>query len=83
MSELVVFLSLFRIGKNAVSLGCFLKLCFRLLISGVHIGMVLFCQLTVSRLYCSFVRILIYAQYLIIISLISHNFFTSLTHMSS
>ena len=74
MTKLIVLLSLLCIGKHCIGFLCFLELFFTLFIPRVHVGMILFGKSTECFLDLIVRCGLAYAQDLIIISLIRHNF---------
>ena len=72
-AELVVLRSLFLVAQNGIGFGSFLELGLRILISGIHIGMIFLGKLTVGffdfLLACGTIN----AQNLVKISLFCHN----------
>ena len=74
VAELIVLRALLRIGKHLIGLVDLLKFFLRILIAGVDIWMVLFCQRAVRLFNCGFIRTLFNAQHLVIISLGCHMF---------
>jgi hypothetical protein len=72
MAELIITLTLLGIMENVISLGRLFKLLLGLFIAGIAVGVVLHRQFAVGRLDLVGGRALGNAQYLVIISLLSH-----------
>ena len=73
VTELVIFLTLLRVGKHLVCLGDLLELFLAFLIARMQIGVVLSCHGAVRFFDRFLVSVLLHAEHFIIISFFSHN----------
>ena len=74
VAVLIVLCLLIRIGENVVGLVYFLEVLFSLCVSGVHIGVVLLCKLSVCFFYFIIRSAFIKSQHLVVVSFICHMF---------
>ena len=72
MTELVVLRTLLRIRKDSIRLVYFLKFDLGFFVARIHIGVIFLGKTAVSLFYGSLVRVLIYAEDLIIVSFFCH-----------
>lgn len=78
MTKLIILPPLLRIAQNRIGLRCLLEFLLGILVAGIHIRMIFFCQLSVSFLDLLLAGISVHAKDLIIISfLLCHSILLS------